>query len=114
MLFEYLAPIVEFVGYLIVPLALYLGAVKISTVLTLYLIALFLGAVTSLLGLLLDERYGYFNDPMETLKLLGLVFIENVGLRQITVWWRIRAMMGGKATKVWGNMERRGVTQLAK
>lgn len=113
-LFEYLAPIVEFVGYLIVPLALYLGAVKISTVLTLYLIALFLGAVTSLLGLLLDERYGYFNDPMETLKLLGLVFIENVGLRQITVWWRIRAMMGGKATKVWGNMERRGVTQLAK
>ena len=113
-LFEYLAPIVEFVGYLIVPLALYLGAVKISTVLTLYLIALFLGAVTSLLGLLLDERYGYFNDPMETLKLLGLVFIENVGLRQITVWWRIRAMMGGKTTKVWGNMERRGVTQLAK
>lgn len=112
-IFEYLAPIVEFVGYLIVPLALYLGAVSLPTVAILFLIALFLGAVTSLLGLLLDERYGYFNDPMETLKLVTLVFIENLGLRQITVWWRIRAMMGGKATKVWGNMERRGVTQLA-
>lgn len=112
-IFEFCAPIVEFVGYLIIPLALLFGWVTPVTVLVVYLIALFLGALTSLLPLLLDERYGYFNDPMETLQLIGLVFIENLGLRQMTVWWRIRAMIGGKSTKVWGDMERRGVTQLA-
>ncbi len=112
-IFEFCAPIVEFTGYLLIPFALYFGWVALSDVILLYLIALFLGAFTSLVGLLLDERYGYFNDPMETLRLVGLVFFENLGLRQMTVWWRIRAMMGGKATKVWGDMERRGVTQLA-
>jgi hypothetical protein len=112
-IFEFLAPVVEFVGYLFVPFALIFGWVTPMTVVVVFLIAYFVGAFTSLLGLLLDERYGYFNDPMETLRLVGLVFIENLGLRQMTVWWRIRAMMGGKSTKVWGDMERRGVTQLA-
>ncbi len=112
-IFEFAAPIVEFVGYLIIPFALIFGWVTPATILVVYLIALFFGALTSLLALLLDERYGYFNDPMETLQLVGLVFIENLGLRQMTVWWRIRAMIGGTSTRVWGDMERRGVTQLA-
>lgn len=112
-LFEYLAPIIEFTGYLVVPIALWVGAVTPLTAGMAFLMALFLGSLTSLLGLLLDERFGYFNDPFETLKLLGLVFVENLGLRQMTVWWRIRAMLGGRSTQVWGNMERRGVTQLA-
>lgn len=112
-LFEFFAPIVEFTGYLLVPFALWFGWVTVTQVVALFVIAYFLGAFTSLLGLLLDERYGYFNDPTETLRLIGVVLIENLGLRQMTVWWRIRAMMGGKATKVWGDMERRGVTQLA-
>ena len=112
--FEYLAPIVEFLGYLIIPLAILTGAVSLWNVLLLFLIAVSLGAMNSLLALMLDERFGYFNDPLETLKLLMIVFVENLGLRQITVWWRIRAMLGGRATKQWGDMERRGVTGLAR
>lgn len=111
--FEYLAPIIEFSGYLLVPIALATGAISPLLAGVAFLMALFLGAVSSLTALLLDERFGYFNDPLETLKLLGLVFVENLGLRQMTVWWRIRAMMGGRSTRVWGNMERRGVTRLA-
>ena len=113
-LFEYLAPIVEFLGYLVVPIALMTGAVDPIDAVGLFVVALLLGTINSLLALLLDERYGYFNDPRETLQLLTLCFIENLGLRQITVWWRVRALFGGKTTKVWGNMERRGVGQLAK
>ena len=33
-------------------------------------------------------------------------------MRQITVVWRIRALVGGKGTHDWGNMERRGVANL--
>jgi cellulose synthase/poly-beta-1,6-N-acetylglucosamine synthase-like glycosyltransferase len=112
-LFEYLAPIVEFLGYLVVPIAIATGAVSPISVAALYLIAVFAGAINSLLALLLDERFGYFNDPRETLKLLAVVFVENLGVRQVTVWWRVRAMLGGKVTRVWGDMERRGVAKLA-
>lgn len=113
-LFEYLAPIVEFLGYLIIPLAILTGAVSLANVAVLFLIAVSFGAMNSLLALMLDEQFGHFNDPRETLKLLMIVFVENLGLRQITVWWRMRAMLGGTATKQWGNMERRGVTGLAR
>ncbi|HJR91308.1 MAG TPA: glycosyltransferase family 2 protein [Acidimicrobiia bacterium] len=111
--FEYLAPIVEFLGYIVVPVAMLAGAVSPINAIGLYLIAVFAGAFNSLIAILLDERFGYFNNPRETLKLMAVVFVENLGLRQMTVWWRIRAMMGGKATQVWGDMERRGVTQMA-
>jgi hypothetical protein len=39
---------------------------------------------------------------------------ENLGPRQLTVLWRIRALFGGEGARGWGNMERRGVANLAK
>lgn len=112
--FEYLAPIIEFVGYLVIPVAILTGAIEPVTALILFVLAVLVGAMTSMLALLLDERFGYFNDPRETLQLLTLCFVENLGLRQMTVWWRIRALFGGKSGDVWGDMERRGVANLAK
>jgi cellulose synthase/poly-beta-1,6-N-acetylglucosamine synthase-like glycosyltransferase len=111
-LFEYVAPIIEASGYLIVPLGLVLGGIDPLPAALLLLIAVLAGALTSLIALLLDERYGYFNEPMEALKLLALVFVENLGLRQQTVWWRIRALIGGRSTQQWGDMQRRGVANL--
>ncbi|HJU81723.1 MAG TPA: glycosyltransferase family 2 protein [Acidimicrobiia bacterium] len=111
-LFEYLAPIIEAAGYIIVPLGLILGGIDPISALLLLLVALLAGALTSLAALMLDERYGYFNEPLEALKLLTMVFVENLGLRQQTVWWRIRAMIGGKSTQAWGDMQRRGVGNL--
>jgi cellulose synthase/poly-beta-1,6-N-acetylglucosamine synthase-like glycosyltransferase len=111
-LFEYLAPIIEATGYVIVPLGLILGGIDPIPALLLLLVALLAGALTSLAALMLDERYGYFNEPLEALKLLTMVFVENLGLRQQTVWWRIRAMIGGKSTQAWGDMQRRGVGNL--
>lgn len=113
-LFEYLAPIVEFCGWLAIPLALLTGAVPWLTAAAFFVLAILAGAITSLVALLLDERFGYFNDPRETLKLLTTVFVENLGVRQLTVWWRIRAMFGGRSTHQWGDMERRGVARLAR
>lgn len=112
-LFEYVAPIVEFLGWFVVPLAMVTGSLSFTTVGAFFVMALLAGSVTSLFALLLDEKFGYFNDPRETLKLLTIVFVENLGIRQLTVWWRMRAMLGGRATRAWGEMERRGVTRLA-
>lgn len=110
--FEFLAPIIEFLGYIVVPLAFIFGGISPYPALMLLLIAFLAGAFTSLIALFLDERFGYFNEPLEALTLLALVFVENLGLRQQTVWWRIRALFGGSTTKVWGDMQRKGVSNL--
>lgn len=113
-LFEYLAPIIEFTGWFIVPVAWWLGALNTTSLLWMLLIAFGMGLLNSILGLLLDETYGYFNSRVDTSRLIVMALIENFGVRQMTVFWRIRAMFGGKSVKSWGNMERRGVTNLAK
>jgi cellulose synthase/poly-beta-1,6-N-acetylglucosamine synthase-like glycosyltransferase len=113
-LFEYLAPIVEFAGYLLLPIALLTGALPVWPAALLLMTALFAGALASLAALFLDERYGHFNEPLDAVTLLLLVFVENLGLRQQTVWWRIRALLGGKTTRTWGDMQRRGLTSVGR
>jgi cellulose synthase/poly-beta-1,6-N-acetylglucosamine synthase-like glycosyltransferase len=113
-LFEYLAPIVEFIGWFVVPTAWFLGALNTTALVWLLLIALGMGLLNSLLALLLDESFGYFNSGADTSRLIAVAVIENFGLRQMTVLWRIRALLGGKGTQAWGNMERRGVANLAR
>lgn len=111
-LFEYLALIIEFTGWIMVPLALLLGALNTAAILWLILIAFGMGLMSSLVALYLDETFGYFNSPTDTSRLVTMAFIENLGFRQLTVIWRIRAMIGGESVSGWGNMERRGVANL--
>ena len=113
-LFEYLAPIIEFIGWVVVPTAWLAGALNGSSLLWMLGVAFGMGLMNSLVALLLDESYGYFNSPKDTSRLVVMAVIENFGLRQMTVLWRIRALIGGKETRSWGNMERRGVANLAK
>jgi len=113
-LFEYLAPIIEFIGWFVVPIAWLLGALNTTALIWLLLVALAMGLLNSLIALLLDESYGLFNSPADTSRLIIMAVIENFGLRQLTVLWRIRALVGGKGTRSWGNMERRGVANLAR
>ncbi len=111
-LFEYLAPIIEFVGWITIPLAYLLGALNLASLVILLALAFGVGLLNSLVALLLDESYGYFNSKSDTARLIVMALIENFGMRQLTVAWRIRALFGGKGTKVWGNMERKGVANL--
>jgi hypothetical protein len=112
-LFEYIAPIIEFVGWFVVPIAWLLGVLNTTTLIWMFLIAFGMGLMNSFIALLLDESYGFFNSPADTSRLIVMAVIENFGLRQLTVLWRMRAIVGGKGTRTWGNMERRGVANLA-
>ncbi len=111
-LFEYLAPIVEFGGWFIIPIAWLLGALNIQLMFVFLVLAYGVGVVNSLMAILLDESFGYYNSPKDIARLVVMALVENLGYRQRTVFWRIRALFGGKSTKVWGNMERRGVANL--
>lgn len=112
-LFEYVAPVIEAAGWVILPIALATGALNLASLGWLALIALGMGLMNSLVALLLDESYGYFNSPADTSRLLVMALIENFGMRQLTVVWRLRALLGGQSVKGWGDMERRGVARLA-
>lgn len=111
-LFEYLAPVIEFIGWFTIPTAYLLGALNTTSFLVLLALAFGAGLLNSLVALLLDESYGYFNSKADTARLIVMALIENFGMRQLTVAWRIRAIIGGKGTRAWGNMERRGVANL--
>jgi len=111
-LFEYLAPIIEIIGWVVIPTALLLGALNTATLIPMLLIAMGMGLLNSLTALVLDEVYGYFNSPADTSRLLAMSLMENFGLRQLTVFWRIRALVGGTKVHVWGDMERRGLVNL--
>ena len=111
-LFEFLAPIIEIVGWITIPTALALGALNTTTLFVLLALAFGFGLFNSLVALLLDESYGHFNSKADTARLIVMALIENFGMRQITVAWRIRALIGGKITRAWGNMERKGVANL--
>ena len=111
-LFEFVAPIVEAAGWLVIPLAYALGVLNTTLLFWLLLLAFGVGMLNSLVALLLDESYGYFNSATDTTRLIAMAVVENFGLRQLTVVWRVRAMFGtGKGR--WGDMERRGVGNLA-
>jgi cellulose synthase/poly-beta-1,6-N-acetylglucosamine synthase-like glycosyltransferase len=111
-LFEFLAPLLEVTGWVMLPLAYALGALNTETVVLMLLLALGAGLMNSLVALWLDEPYGFYTGPEDTSRLIVIAMIESFGLRQMTVLWRIRAVFGGKRTRHWGQMERKGVANL--
>lgn len=109
---EFLGPVVEVIGWVVLAVGWPTGLVDVEPVIPAVVLALGIGALNSLVALFLDEGFGYFNSPTDALRLAWLVFGENLGLRQRTVLWRLRAMFGGEATRGWGAMPRRGVANL--
>lgn len=113
-LFEYIAPIVEFAGWVLLPIGYVFGIFSGPLFGWMVLLALGMGFLNSLVALLLDESFGYFNSPQDASRLIVMTLVENMGLRQLTLLWRMTALIGGTGQRSWGNMERRGVTNLAK
>ena len=108
-LFEYVAPIIEVIGWVLFPIAFVTGNLNLSVAIPLTIFSFFLGAINSMIGLYMDEAYGYFDSPIDALRLLVVVFLENLGFRQVTVAWRVRSLFMGNKPPEWGNMERQGV-----
>lgn len=111
--FEFLAPIIEFIGWIVVPIAAFTGNLDLEIAVLLVLGAFLLGTLHSVIGLMIDERFGYFNRPREALTLLAVAILENFGPRQLTVWWRVRALFWRGQQVDWGDMEREGVGQVS-
>src|SRR5213593_2677100 len=107
---ELLAPLVELVGYLITVLGLAFGLVNVSFALLFVLVAWGYGMLLSIWAVVLEEvsfrRYRRLGDLF---RLLLFASLENLGYRQCTVWWRLKAFASVfKSGHVWGDMARKG------
>jgi cellulose synthase/poly-beta-1,6-N-acetylglucosamine synthase-like glycosyltransferase len=109
--FELFAPLLEFYGIIVVPLALLLGVVDIPYAILFLLLAYGLAIVVTLSAMAAEE-WSYHRH--ERWRDLGLILVasvlENVGYRQLTVWWRLEGWWASLRRKKqeWGVMTRTG------
>jgi len=109
--FELFAPLLEFYGIIVVPLALLLGVVNIPYAVLFLSLAYGLAILVTLCAMAAEEWSFHRHERWRD---LGLILVssvlENVGYRQLTVWWRLEGWWASLRRKKqeWGVMTRTG------
>ena len=109
-IFELLGPVIEILGYIMVPLAWFLGILDRSYLILFIIVAFVVGALLSMGALMLEEmafrRYPRWRD---LLRLLAYGFLENFGFRQFLSFIKVKALVQALwQRREWGKMERQG------
>jgi cellulose synthase/poly-beta-1,6-N-acetylglucosamine synthase-like glycosyltransferase len=112
---ELLAPVVELAGLASLVLGLAFGIVDWSFAALFFLTAYGLGTALTAFTLIIEDlsfhRYDTFRDRA---MLFWWALLENLGYRQMTVYWRLRGLWKFlRGRKDWGAMERKGFKPLA-
>src|SRR6185436_6977270 len=109
---EVLGPIVELSGLLLIPIFWATGLLNTNVALALILLVGGMGIAFSMLAVLLDDiAFHTYRRGRDLFSLVTAAVMENLGYRQITAWWRVKATwdyMKGRRSG-WGNMERKGL-----
>jgi cellulose synthase/poly-beta-1,6-N-acetylglucosamine synthase-like glycosyltransferase len=110
-LFEWLGPVIELGGYLFMLFAATFGQVSWEAFFVFLFLAISLGILLSISGLLLEElTFHLYPEPRHLAWLAFAVVIENFGYRQLNTVWRLiglyRWITQDKGS--WGAMKRKG------
>lgn len=108
-LFEMIGPIIEIIGYILIPLAYFLGLLN-TKYFILFLSASILYGVLLSLGAILLEEYTFNKYPSlkQLLKLSFYGILENFGYRQMTTLFRIEGIVKFRKMKhSWGKIKRK-------
>jgi cellulose synthase/poly-beta-1,6-N-acetylglucosamine synthase-like glycosyltransferase len=111
LVFEWLGPVIELAGYVLLLVAAVTGSLPWLSCLAFLSLALGLGILLSASALLLEEvSFHLYPKPRHLAVLVLAVFLENFGYRQINTYWRLLGLiqwcMGRRAS--WGAMKRSG------
>ena len=105
---DILTPITEFMGFILIPIFILIGALSPDYFIAFVSISVGLGIAQSTGAILVEEmRFRRFPKTEHILVLLLAAIIENFGYRQLCSWWRIKGFiefLQGK--KQWGTMTR--------
>jgi cellulose synthase/poly-beta-1,6-N-acetylglucosamine synthase-like glycosyltransferase len=108
--FEWLAPIVELLGWTTMLIATILGALNLSFFLKFLLFGYLFGTLISIGSVVLEEMtYHRYNDWRDLRRLLLYCFLEFFPYRPLNSFWRLRGMWDSvKGRNAWTKMERVG------
>lgn len=113
LLFEALAPLIELGGYALFLWFALTGSINSAFALLFLWLALFLGLLNSLVGVILEVHMTHRYPGLKSiLGLFGISLLENFGFRQLTLWWRLRGWVDFlRGKRHWGHMERKGIRE---
>ena len=109
LLFDAIGPLVEVVGLGLMGVAVLSGTLSVPAFLAFLLAAVGLGLLLSASALLLEAMsFQAYDRPSQLATLLAAMVLENLGYRQLTAWWRLRALLLWLVRRPgrWGHMER--------
>ena len=111
LLFEMLGPVVELLGFLIVPASYFLGVLDLPVVHAIFASAVLYGLVVSMVAVLLDDlAFRRYRGVRALLSLTSAAVVEAVALRPLTSVWRVAAFWQHFRNDLsWGQMERTGL-----
>ena len=86
--------LVEFGGYILIPISFALGLTPLSLFLLFLLLSLVYGSLLSVGAILLEEiTYRRYPEMKDLLRLLLYAVLENFGYRQMTVFYRVQGFI---------------------
>ncbi|MBW7844434.1 MAG: glycosyltransferase family 2 protein [Bacteroidia bacterium] len=108
--YEWLAPIVEFLGLLYFIFLISIGYSNWVFFLVLFFTVYFFAITISILSLVYEEfSYRQYKKHSEILKLIGTLVLEPLIYHPRTVWWSLRGNIDKiRGRKSWGDMSRKG------
>jgi cellulose synthase/poly-beta-1,6-N-acetylglucosamine synthase-like glycosyltransferase len=93
LLFETFGPIVEILGYIMVPCCYVLGLLNVDSLLLFLTLAIFYGAFLSISGVFLAElTYRRYPKWSHLMRQLWYAVLENFCYRQVNSFWRTQAL----------------------
>jgi cellulose synthase/poly-beta-1,6-N-acetylglucosamine synthase-like glycosyltransferase len=108
-IFELFGAVIEVLGYLIIPLSLLLGELSVFYFLLYLLVAVMLGIMISVGGIILEQlsNKGYISAK-QCMRLTLYAIVENFGYRQLITIFRVEGLLRYKRLKTtWGRINRK-------
>jgi cellulose synthase/poly-beta-1,6-N-acetylglucosamine synthase-like glycosyltransferase len=106
-LFEAFGPLLETLGYLVVPVAWYLGLLQREFALLFFFLAVVYGILITLLALVLDDLvFRRYERPSDLLRLLLASVLEYLGFRQLLAFRRAVSFITVFHSQAWGHPDR--------
>lgn len=113
-LFEWLGPVVELLGYVWTTYAWWAGFISWTAFAVFLLVSVGLGILMSVAGVLLEQlSFQMYPRVGQMFRLVLVAVAENLGYRQLNAWWRMVGLYRWALQKegAWGAMKRKGSWQ---
>ncbi len=109
--FEMFGPVVEMIGYVVVPASYAIGLLDVAILKAFFASAVLYSVVISVVSVLLDDlAFRRYRNLGQLLSLASAAVVEAVAFRPLSSFWRVGAFWQHfRRDLSWGHMERRGL-----